>query len=124
MQVSPRSAPAGSQFVFSGSGFQPTQLSLIPKTGTRLAHNITVGSADTWQYKVRSLTGDKGMWVAVFTDPQTSCTAKAVFWVTAATDGSTGPAAAIFEQLLRWQSRRRQPRGRSSPRSTFGWPWP
>jgi hypothetical protein len=94
VQVSPRSAQAGSQFVFSGSRFQPTQLRLVPKTGTPVAHSINVDAADPWQYKVRSLADDQGMWVAVFTDPQTSCTAKAVFWVTAATGASTGSTAA------------------------------
>jgi hypothetical protein len=94
VQVSPRSAQAGSQFVFSGSRFQPTQLRLMPKSGTPVAHDINVDSADPWQYKVRSLTTDQGMWVAVFTDPQTSCTAKAVFWVTAATGASTSSTSA------------------------------
>jgi hypothetical protein len=94
VQVSPRTGPAGSQFEFSGSRFQPTQLRLVPKTGTPVAHDIDVDSAGPWQYKVDSLTGDQGMWVAVFTDPQTSCTAKAVFWVTATTGASTESAMA------------------------------
>ena len=94
VQVSPRSGPAGSQFVFSGSSFQPTQLRLVPKTGTPVAHDINVDSADHWQYNIRSLSSDQGMWVAVFTDPQTSCTGKAVFWVTAPTAGSTGSTTA------------------------------
>lgn len=92
VQVSPRSGQAGSQFVFSGSRFQPTQLRLIPKIGRPVAHSINVDSADSWQYNVRSLTGDQGMWVAVFTDPQTSCTARAVFWVTATAGASTESA--------------------------------
>ena len=66
----------------------------MPKAGTPVAHSINVDSADPWQYTVDSLTGDQGMWVAVFTDPQTSCTAKAVFWVTATTGASAGSTTA------------------------------
>lgn len=82
VQVAPRAAPAGSVFVFSGTGFKPTQLTLQKGNSEPIVHDVSVGDADPWEVTVRSRTGDEGTWTATFGDPVTNCAAKTSFRVT------------------------------------------
>ena len=82
VQVAPRAAPAGSVFVFSGTGFKPTKMTLQKDHSEPIIHDIEVGDADPWEVTVRSRTGDEGTWTATFSDAVTNCEAKTSFRVT------------------------------------------
>jgi hypothetical protein len=82
VEVAPAAAPAGSVFVFSGTGFQPNELTLLKTGGDPVVHQLSVGDTDPWEVTVRSRTGDEGSWTATFSDPETECTAITRFRVT------------------------------------------
>lgn len=82
VHVSPRAAPAGSVFVFTGSGYKPTELNLQKEGGQPISHVVSVGRSEPWEVTVRSRTGDEGTWTANFTDATTNCTASVSFRVT------------------------------------------
>ena len=95
VDVSPKAAPAGSVFVFSGSGYKPVSLVLQMKDNEPIEHGISVGDDDPWEVTVRSRTGDEGKWTATFTDDAESCTATVEFKVTlTSTDAGDDFAAA------------------------------
>jgi hypothetical protein len=80
--VNPRAAVGGSVFVFSGSGYSPTKLSLQKEDDEPINHDLNVGEADPWEVTVRSRVGDEGTWTASFEDPAVPCTATTEFRVT------------------------------------------
>jgi hypothetical protein len=82
VEVAPGVAPGGSVFVFSGTGFQPTQLTLRKVGGEPVVHELSVGDTDPWEVTVRSRIGDEGSWTATFSDPEVDCTAIVRFRVT------------------------------------------
>ncbi|MEX2547423.1 MAG: hypothetical protein WD830_06485 [Chloroflexota bacterium] len=82
VHVNPLAASGGSVFVFSGSGFKPTQLTLQKEDDGPINHDLNVGDADPWEVTVRSRAGDEGTWSASFNDPVIQCTAVAEFRVT------------------------------------------
>ncbi len=82
VQVAPRAAPAGSVFVFNGTGFKPTTLTLQKGSSEPIVHEVAVGDTDPWEVTVRSRTGDEGTWTATFSDPVTNCEANTSFRVT------------------------------------------
>ncbi len=82
VRVSPRAAAGGSVFVFSGSAFVPTELTLQKGDAEPISHDLNVGDADPWEVTVRSRTGDEGTWTATFSDPALDCTASVEFRVT------------------------------------------
>jgi len=77
--VSPKSGTAGQSFTFSGSGFEPAQLTLHKNDAEAGVHDLTI-SKDTWQVSVISRPGDEGSWSAEF--DSATCTAVATFKVT------------------------------------------
>ena len=94
--VAPEVAPSGSVFVFSGTGFQPTRLTLRKVGGEPVVHELAVGDADPWEVTVRSRTGDEGSWTATFSDSDNDCTAIVGFRVTlASTDVVDDVVAAV-----------------------------
>ena len=98
VEVSPKAAAAGSVFVFSGSGFQPTSLELQKNDDEPVAHTLNVGGEDPWDVTVRSRLGDEGRWIATFTDEDADCAATTEFRVTlASTDVVDDLAAAAAE---------------------------
>ena len=84
VEVSPKTAAAGSEFVFNGSGFVPISLQLQKNDNEPIAHGLSVGDDDPWEVTVRSKTGDEGKWIASFTDEGANCTATVEFKVTLA----------------------------------------
>ncbi len=98
VEVSPKAAPAGSLFVFTGSGLQPTSLELHKNHGEPVTHSVSVGGDDPWEVTVRSRVGDEGRWIATFTDEDATCTATTEFRVTlASTDVVDDLATAAAE---------------------------
>lgn len=94
VQVNPRAAASGSVFVFNGSGFAPTELTLEREGGEPITHDLNVGEADPWEFTVRSRTGDEGTWTASFSDPALNCTATVEFRVTLSDTDLIGDTAA------------------------------
>jgi hypothetical protein len=82
VNVAPRAAEAGSSFVFSGSGYDPTTLTLQKNNEPPSVHDLNLGDADPWTVTVRSRVGDEGRWTATFTDATANCQAEAQFRVT------------------------------------------
>jgi hypothetical protein len=87
--VSPKSGTAGQTFTFSGSGFEPTQLTLLKNHDAAGGHALAI-SNDPWQVSVLSRPGDEGSWSAEF--DSATCTAVATFKVTL-TDTDVSPIA-------------------------------
>jgi hypothetical protein len=81
VDVDPGAAVAGSVFVFSGTGFQPSQLTLRKVGGEPVIHELSVDS-DPWEVTVRSRLGDEGSWTATFMDSETDCSGTVGFRVT------------------------------------------
>jgi len=103
VQVSPRAAPAGSVFIFSGSGYKPAELTLQKEDGAVVSHDLTVGDGDPWEVTLRSRIGDEGTWTANFVDPDHGCTATASFRVTlSSTDLIDDIAAATSAAPTPW----------------------
>ncbi len=104
VDVSPAAGPAGTVFVFSGTGFVPAQLDLTKDDAPAGAHAIDVGEELPWEFSVRSRPTDEGTWRAEFSSDE--CTASAEFRVTlsntATADGSAGTASPSvpFGQLV------------------------
>lgn len=81
VRVEPRAAPAGSVFVFSGTGFAPTELELARGNGAPSIHPLVPADDDPWEVSVRSRVGDEGTWTATFSEEDV-CTATVKFRVT------------------------------------------
>ena len=82
VSVNPRAAVGGSVFVFSGSGYSPTKLTLKKDDDDPINHDLNVGESDPWEVTVRSRVGDEGTWSATFEDAVMGCTAATEFRVT------------------------------------------
>jgi len=103
VQVSPRAAPAGSVFVFTGSGYQPSELTLQKADGELISHVLNVGDSDPWEVTLRSRVGDEGPWTANFIDPDSDCTETVSFRVTlSSTDLIDDIAAATSAAPTPW----------------------
>lgn len=81
VEAAPRAAPAGSIFTFTGSGFKPTEMTLLKEGGDAIVHQISVETDDEWQVTVTSRAGDEGSWTATFWAAD-ACTESASFQVT------------------------------------------
>jgi hypothetical protein len=82
LTVEPAEAPAGDQFVLSGSGYTPEKLSLQRGGGEPVTFDLSLGDADPFEIPIGSKTGDEGLWQAVAFDEDTGCNARAHFRVT------------------------------------------
>jgi hypothetical protein len=77
----PQAAAGGSVFTFSGSGFQPTHMTLQKDTDAATVSDIDVAGADPWLVTVQSRAGDEGAWKATF-DVDGGCSVTVQFRVT------------------------------------------
>src|SRR5688572_23653951 len=80
VEVSPTAGAAGTVFVFSGTGFEPTELVLHKDDTAAGTHSIDVSDDDPWEVSVRSRPGDEGVWAAELSSED--CSAVAQFRVT------------------------------------------
>ncbi len=95
VRVDPSVASAGSSFVFIGTGFQPTTMTLQKDGEQPSVHDVSVGTADPWRVTVRSRVGDEGRWTATFTGGISDCTGQVQFRVTlSSTDAASDAIAA------------------------------
>jgi len=94
--VNPRAAVGGTVFVFSGSGYSPSTLSLQKRGDAPIDHELSVSDTDPWEVSVRSRVGDEGTWTASFEDPTVPCTASVRFRVTLSnTDAISDAVSAV-----------------------------
>lgn len=80
LSVEPSSAPAGSEFMLSGSGYTPTRLILQKGDGLPVTIGLQLGTEDPFQIPIGSSSGDEGVWLA--TAENDDCSAEATFTVT------------------------------------------
>jgi hypothetical protein len=82
LSVSPRSGPAGTEFVFTGSGYTPTVLRLTQGDGEPTEIDLDLGDADPFEINVIAREGDEGTWTAEAIVPDTECVGTATITVT------------------------------------------
>jgi hypothetical protein len=79
--VDPQAAAGGTVFTFSGSGFQPTHMTLQKNDDAATVSDVDVAGADPWTLTVQSRSGDEGAWKATF-DVDGGCSVTVQFRVT------------------------------------------
>ena len=99
VEVDPAVATSGSLFVFSGRGFQPSELTLQKDGGEPATHQLSVGDTEGWEVTVRSRVGDEGDWTATFVDPAGDCTTTVDFRVTLTSTDVLDDVAAATSQF-------------------------
>jgi hypothetical protein len=108
LTVEPAEAPAGHEFVLSGTGYLPDKLVLQRGTNEPVTIQLSLGPADPFEIPIGSRTGDEGLWTATASVDGTDCEATATFRVTLQnTDmiddlmsGSTGGGLPLIAYLL------------------------
>lgn len=82
LAVSPSSGPPGTEFVFSGSGYTPTQLTLRQRDAESRVLELDLDSADPFEIPFVATEADSGRWTVIASIPETECAGKAVVNVT------------------------------------------
>jgi hypothetical protein len=82
LSVEPAQAPAGSQFLLSGTGYTPDRLILQRNDSEPVSFDLSLGDADPFEIPVGSKVGDEGLWTATVQVNETGCEAQAQFRVT------------------------------------------
>jgi hypothetical protein len=82
LDVRPRVAQAGTEFVLSGSGYTPDQLVLQRGSLEPVTIDLDLGNADPFEIPIGSRVGDEGMWTATVSVTGSECEATATFHVT------------------------------------------
>jgi hypothetical protein len=82
LAVSPTSGPPGTEFVFSGSGYTPTQLTLRQKGADPRVVDLDLDSADPFEIPFVATEADAGRWSVTASIPETECAGRAVVDVT------------------------------------------
>ncbi len=98
LSVSPASGPPGTEFVFSGSGYTPTRLTLRQPGKDPRVTELSLNGADPFTISLVATDKDSGHWTAVASIPGTDCAGAAAITVTlpptatagASTDSQTG----------------------------------
>lgn len=106
MSVKPKSGGPGTEFVFTGSGFEPSRIVLRQDGGPAKTVSVTPSGSDTFEVRLVAGKGDTGPWKATAIEPDV-CRASVSFSVglpSTATvdpsdDGSRGAALAGFAAL-------------------------
>lgn len=80
MAVTPASGAPGTQFMFSGSGYTPTELRLSQGSTMKVVP-LDLKGADPWSYTVVAGDGDVGRWKVVAAVDATGCQAMTVIHV-------------------------------------------
>ena len=69
LTVKPTNGGPGTQFVFSGSGYQPTSIVLKRDGGPTKTVEVTPGDGDTFTIRLVAGPGDTGRWKAIAIEP-------------------------------------------------------
>jgi hypothetical protein len=94
LSVTPRHGPPGTEFVFSGSGYTPTRLTLRQEGSDPKVMELDLGEADPFEIPLVAMEADAGTWTATASVPGTDCHGRATIRVTLP---STSAAAAPDE---------------------------
>jgi hypothetical protein len=97
--VKPGEAPPGSEFVFSGSGYQPDALVLRQKGEEPRRIPIEPGDGDTFEVRLIAGKRDSGTWTATAVDPEL-CRASVSFTVGLPPTAADAPIAPADQGLL------------------------
>lgn len=106
LSVKPKSGGPGTEFVFTGSGFEPSRIVLRQDGGPAKTVSVTPSGTDTFEVRLVAGKGDTGPWKATAIEPDV-CRASVSFSVglpSTATvdpsdDGLRGAALAGFAAL-------------------------
>lgn len=96
LSVSPASGPPGTQFVFTGSGYTPTKLTLTKDGAKPKVIDLNLGTQDPFTIKIVAANGDVGRWKAAAQVDGSGCVGTASIHVTlpsTATAPATGDTA-------------------------------
>jgi len=96
LSVTPVSGPPGTQFIFSGSGYTPTTLTLTQDGRPPRVLPLDLASADPFQIPLVAAQSDVGKWHVVASTDDPACAGMAVIKVTLPpTSTLDAPAAPI-----------------------------
>jgi hypothetical protein len=82
LSVTPESGPPGTEFVFSGSGYTPTTLTLTQGDKPPRVVPLDLGSADPFTFPLVATQSDVGRWKVVASTDDPACAGMAVIKVT------------------------------------------
>jgi hypothetical protein len=82
LTVKPAAGPPGTEFVFRGSGYSPTELQLTRQGSPTRVVPLSLDGADPFHFSVVAGDGDVGKWKAVAMDAAAGCDGMAVIRVT------------------------------------------
>jgi hypothetical protein len=82
LSVTPTAGPPGTQFVFSGSGYTPTLLTLRQEGKDPIVQELDLGDDDPFRIELVALEEHAGRWTAIASIPDTECAGRAVLRVT------------------------------------------
>lgn len=77
LSVTPSKGPPGTQFVFSGSGYTPTQLTLKQRGTKPHAMELDLKGADPFQIPFLATEAEAGRWTVIASIPDTECAGRA-----------------------------------------------
>ncbi len=107
LAVTPTEGPPGTEFVFTGSGYSPTVLTLKQKGSEARVSQLDLGGADPFEIKLLATEAEAGQWTVIASIPGTECAGRATIDVvlpdtSSATDptGSQGPDLPMLASLV------------------------
>lgn len=81
LSVSPTEGPPGTEFVFSGSGYSPTQFTLRQAGTEPVVFDPELGGVDPWEFPFVATEAEAGRWAVIASIPETECAGKVVIRV-------------------------------------------
>lgn len=97
LAVTPTEGPPGTEFVFTGSGYSPTVLTLKQKGSEARVSQLDLGGADPFEIKLLATEAEAGQWTVIASIPGTECAGRATIDVvlpdTSSAADPTTPAA-------------------------------
>jgi hypothetical protein len=102
--VNPSSGPPGTEFVFSGTGYSPTELRLTRDGAEPRVVPLNLAGVDPWSVSILAGDSDVGKWKAVAVDAVAGCQGVATIKVTlpgtsTLAEADRGPVLAAFAGL-------------------------
>jgi hypothetical protein len=82
LNVKPAAGPPGTEFVFSGSGYSPTELRLTRAGADPRVVPLNLAGVDPWSVSIVAGDGDVGKWKAMAVDAAAGCEGVATIRVT------------------------------------------
>ena len=96
LSVTPDSGPPGTEFMFSGSGYTPTTLTLTQDGKPPRVVPLDLGSADPFSFPLVATQTDVGKWKVVASTADPACAGMAVIKVTLPPTATVDAPAAVI----------------------------